>query len=295
MSHYDLDLFLALNEEYRQHPLVPRPRRMEPKALMEQASRRAKGLDRRLGLRGRRVLEIGCGRGHLGAVLAEQYDCKYTGVDVVKYDEWFEFAGPHVEFLEHDVTQAENRGLGEFDRILSIAVFEHIERPYEGISAISELLSASGCFYMSANLYRGPKASHRYREVFFPFPHLLFSDEVFAQFYERTTRPHRGPAWVNKLTAAQYRERVARCDLKIDDEWTDRTALDEAFFHRFQDTLGKYPKEDLETDFIHIVGSASKGSDHSAAARHGLRSHLRRLVEAATTRVGLRRDVRNST
>lgn len=262
---YDLDLFRQLNAEYRDRPLVASPRRTTPVSLDRQAKRRAENLDRRLGLRGKRVLEIGCGRGQLSAVLAQDYDCEVVGVDIVEYESWAELASsPGVTLLVHDVTSESNESLGKFDRILSLAVFEHVRRPYEGLDAIAELLGPDGRAYVSANLYRGPKASHRYREVYFPFPHLLFDDDVFAQFYAPTRHRHTGPAWVNKLTAAQYRERVRSIGLAIEQEWTDRTPLDREFYERFSDKLARYPIEDLETDFIHLVlGHAGCAADAS--------------------------------
>ena len=38
-------------------------------------------------------------------------------------------------------------------------------------------MAFGGLAWIKAN--RGPKASHRYRWVNFPWPHLLFTDEVF--------------------------------------------------------------------------------------------------------------------
>lgn len=88
-----------------------------------------------------------------------------------------------------------------------------------------DLLVPGGNLLLSANLYRGPKASHRYREIFFPWPHLLFSDEVIDDFYrnhlkmipegetwlsEESVEPSYrdqelwGSAWVNQLSIADY-------------------------------------------------------------------------------------------
>ncbi len=231
-TRYDIELFRSLNNEYRDRRLVPAPRTTNQQSLTAQALTRASGMDRRIGLRGNRVLEIGAGRGHFCDVLASDYGCDVVGVDIVEYETWQEF-GSSCQLLVHDITRDELTSLGTFDRIVSFGVFEHVERPYEGLAAMHRLLRPGGVAYLSANLYRGPKASHRYREVFFPFPHLLFDDDVFAQFYETTTRPHRSAAWVNRLTAAQYREKVRELGFHIRQEWSDRTVLDNEFYDRF--------------------------------------------------------------
>jgi SAM-dependent methyltransferase len=249
---YDIDLFRALNAEYADKRLVPAPRQTTQRSLHEQAVKRAKWVDRRLKLRGKRVLEIGAGRGHFCDVLAADYGCEVVGVDIAEYDTWSEF-DPRRDLRVFDITTEDLTPLGTFDRIVSFAVFEHVERPYEGLRAMYDLLRPDGVAYMSANLYRGPTASHRYRQVYFPFPHLLFDDEVFAEFYEATGFPHRSAAWVNKLTAAQYRERVRDLGFDITEQWTDVKPLDHGFYERFSDVLGRYPIDDLETDFLHLV------------------------------------------
>lgn len=266
MANADLELFKQLNAEYESKPLVAKARGLESASLTDQAETRAAMLERRIGIRGKRVLDIGCGRGQLANVLTEQYDCEYVGVDITSYPSWPEVQAKGADLRVHDITLLDNDELGTFERIISFAVFEHVERPYEGIEAIGSLLGPDGLAYMSANLYRGPKASHRYREVYFPFPHLLFDDEVFLDFYREFGGKSR-PAWVNKLTAAQYREKVRDVGLSIVEEWASTTPLDEEFYERFVDVLGKYPKVDLETDFIHLILRSSITTESSATTQ----------------------------
>jgi cyclopropane fatty-acyl-phospholipid synthase-like methyltransferase len=251
---FDIELFRELNREYRDKRLVPAPRAMDPDALLKQARRRTKFLQQKIGVRGLRLLEIGAGRGHLCRVAHESYDADVIGVDINVYETWDEISSSEgVSLQTIDVTVDDISLLGTFDRIVSFAVFEHVERPYEGLQAMFDLLKPGGVAYMSANLYRGPKASHRYRQVFFPFPHLLFSDDVFAEFYRPTKWEHTAPAWVNKLTAAQYREKLRDIGFVVEEQWVDETPLDMNFYDRFEHVLGRYPREDLETDFIHLV------------------------------------------
>ena len=62
---YDLQLFLALNEEYRSKPLVPLPPTYDAGALIERSKKRADNINAKVRIAGKRVLEIGCGRGEV--------------------------------------------------------------------------------------------------------------------------------------------------------------------------------------------------------------------------------------
>ena len=90
-------------------------------------------------------------------------------------------------------------------------------------------------------MYRGPKASHRYRDVFFPWPHLLFDDDVFVEFYKGRGRNNVRAAWVNKLTVPHYETYLRQLDFEVVRQWTTGTPIDEAFYQRFIDRLGRYP------------------------------------------------------
>lgn len=253
MTRYDLELFMQLNQEYRERPLVPDAKTMSnPDRKAAQGTSRASGLQKRYGIRGSRVLEIGCGRGEVAVTMADQYGCDVTGVDIVEYKEWADRASDRVKLRRLDVTAEDHSSLGSFDFIYAFAVWEHIRHPYNALSAAYQLLRPGGRMYMSANLYRGPKASHRYREVFFPWPHLLFSDDVFADFYTRRSGEPRYPAWVNKLVAAEYLHYFSMLGFQVEKTWYNITPIDEPFYARFSDVLERYPRFDLERDFIHV-------------------------------------------
>jgi len=177
-------------------------------------------------------------------------------------------ASPRGSFAVVDIAKQDYSGLGQFDLIYSLAVWEHIKRPDSALRAVKHLLAPGGTFYLYANLYRGPLASHLYRDVYFPWPHLLFRDDVFVQCYEHIGRKSQRPAWVNKLTAAQCLLYFHLAGFTTKQVWYATTALDEQFYTRFEDVLGKYPKFDLERGFIHAhlvhqeSGHATAEIDH---------------------------------
>ena len=283
---YDIDLFVELNEHYSrssaavEHASAIKRKDRNP---LEDTTKRIAQVDKYLHFKkGMRVLEIGCGRGHLSSLLKQVYGCDVVGVDIRTYPEWEEFQSEGLDLRIHDISAMSNDGLGTFDRIVSLAVWEHMEHPYAGLTAVKDLLKPAGQgeAYISANLYRGPKASHRYREVFFPWPHLLFEDDVFEEFYRRQGRNNVRAAWVNKLTVAHYEMYLRQLDFEVVRQWTTGTPIDEEFYQRFIDKLGRYPRYDLEQDFLHMVIASKRplqSRPHGRLSSSYLRWRLRTL------------------
>lgn len=262
---FDLGLFLELNAEYADTPLVPAPRTFTPEALSEQATNRARTIENRIGVVGQRVLEVGCGRGHLGETLTAAGAREYVGVDVVDYDTWPRTRRGDLELVRRDISTEPSEDLGRFDRIVSLAVLEHVVHPHAMLAAMYERLRPGGLLYLSANLYRGPKASHRYRQVFFPWPHLLFEDAVWREFYRQEHGRDETFSWVNKLTFAQYEEYFRRIGFERHKVWRTPSTFDEDFYRRFEDRLSRYPRSDLAHDFVFAVLERPAASDDGPA------------------------------
>lgn len=252
---YDRYLFASLNKIYRSKPLVPQPRQLTPQGLFAQADKRVDYLQKHFGaMQDMRCLEIGCGRGESAVRLAQRLHCVVTGVDTQAYPEWPEHQGEHVRLLEVDLTEKRVFAPASFDYIFSFAVLEHVQRPLSMLEVMFDLLKPGGQIYVTANLYRGPMASHCYREVFFPWPHLLFETSVFERFYRDLDRRQgvAAPAWVNKLTHLHYLEKVRQLGFEIVQCTYSTLPFDEDFYECFAEKLGCYPREDLEKDFINL-------------------------------------------
>jgi len=256
IMRYDIELFRQLNSEYKDKPLVPEPPTYGAATIAERGSKRVASLDKRFKLAGQRVLEIGCGRGEVCRTLAADLGCQVVGVDVREYPEWDMPAG-NVRFINADLTAiAPGRlDIGEFDFVCSFSVWEHLRHPYTMLQRAKTLLRPGGSAYIMANLFRGPKASHRYRHVFFPWPHLLFTEDVFNQYFASIGEPERGVAWVNRLSIADYLNYFQIVGLAVEKVDYSITPLDEHFYERFIDVLERYPRFDLARDFIraHLV------------------------------------------
>jgi SAM-dependent methyltransferase len=259
-QRYDLALFLELNAEYELKRVHRSPPPMDDaaerlKRKQKNVARIAKQLSPYLDLRGKTVLDFGCGMGDLDLALARDHDCTVTGVDIKEHRSWAELQHPRVQRLVVDLSHPGNadRFARQFDAIISISVLEHVKHPYRALEALRTVLVPRGVAWLKANLYRGPLASHRYREVYFPWPHLLFTDEVFREFYQSLGRKPARPSWVNKLTHLHYRDYFERIGFEVLSEKFSTRPIDEAFYARFEDVLGRYPRSDLERDFIDVV------------------------------------------
>jgi len=128
-----------------------------------------------------------------------------------------------------------------------------VEHPYGLLVQTHRVLKPGALFWMKANLHRGPQASHLYRDIPFPFPHLLFSDEVISEALAKRGKSVSGAAWVNRLTWAQYEQYFREVGFRIRALRFRETPLDEEFYGRFEDLLGRYPRWELTKDFFEVV------------------------------------------
>jgi cyclopropane fatty-acyl-phospholipid synthase-like methyltransferase len=252
---YDISLFEQLNEEYISKPIKNSFPESDPDSEFKYARSRLFSLNKLLPLEGKRILEVGCGRGYVSKVLATEYKCSVVGVDIRERDQWnvLQSESPNLEYRVLDLSNENPFDIESFDLIISFAVWEHIIHPFTMLKECCKILKPSGAIYMIANLYRAPNASHRYREVFFPFPHLLFEDEVFSEYYMKHIGKSMQPSRLNKLTYAQYKEYFKILNLRIEHERLRRTPLDKAFYERFKDKLEPYPVFDLELEFFTVL------------------------------------------
>jgi len=205
---YDVELLDRLNEEYKveEKTQVANPPRYDPESRQKRAQEAARNLDALIGLKGQRILEIGCGLGDLALELATNYDAEVVGVDVRPQESWKEMNHPRLTLKEYDLTTTGKGAFpaDSFTRIMSQAVWEHIRHPYTALAECQRILHPAGKKYLFANLHRSAIASHLYRLIHFPWPHLLFSPETIASGSFWKVKEIDWAFWVNKLTYAQY-------------------------------------------------------------------------------------------
>jgi cyclopropane fatty-acyl-phospholipid synthase-like methyltransferase len=250
---FDLQLFTELNEEYRSRPIQSDPFEYDLVSLRKRGKKRAIDLNELIPLEKKRILEIGCGYGEVARAIADAYDSTVIGIDIVTQPSWDIPTPENLDLIQIDITQEDYTSLGHFDVIYSFTVWEHIKHPYTALKASKQMLASKGKFFISANLYRGMLASHLYREVFFPWPHLLFSDEVFEEYLKLQGSEEERPWWVNKLTAAEYLDYFEELGYQMNKVWYATNDFDEKFYKRFEDVLSRYPIRDLRREFLYAI------------------------------------------
>lgn len=249
----DLALLEQLNEEYRSKPLAPQPPMRDQTSKEDRAKSRLLRVHAQIGLAGQRVLELGCGSGFETWYLSHQFGSETWGVDVTERATWASLRDERTHFLCADLATDRSLPANSFDRVISFTVFEHVVHPYSVLEELYRVMRPGGLAWISANLHRGPRASHLYRELFFPFPHLLFSDEVISQFREKHHGQSSGASWVNRLTWAQYEDYFRNIGFRLRSLRFMETPLDESMYERFGDILSRYPRWDLTRDFFYVV------------------------------------------
>jgi ubiquinone/menaquinone biosynthesis C-methylase UbiE len=252
-QRFDISLLEDLNAEYASKPVAPQPRSYSSDAMFESARRRVRWAHNHVDLRNQKVLEIGCGNGVEAWTMANSLGADVYGIDVMYLGSWDTLAGDRCQFLCADLTQNNPFPENTFDRIVSYTVWEHVMHPHALLEQTYRILKPGGLHWLRANLYAGPKASHRYREIFFPWPHLLFTDEVVRDWDIEHGRPPKGLSWVNRLTLHHYRAYFADVGFKLRRLDIQRADFDEDFYRRFEDTLGRFPRTDLREDFFLAV------------------------------------------
>jgi cyclopropane fatty-acyl-phospholipid synthase-like methyltransferase len=250
---FDIDLFEALNAEYEAKPIVPKPPGRDAASRSDKARKRLESIHQSIGLANQRVLEFGCGAGYEVWYLAHHLGADATGVDVVQRRAWSVLANDRTHFVMADLAKEQPYEANTFDRIVSFSVFEHVAHPYAALRELHRILRPGGLAFISANLHRGPMASHHYHDVYFPWPHLLFTDGVFREFFERRGRTVHGASWVNRLTWAEYENHFWRIGFEMLSVRFSESGFDEDFYRRFESVLGRYPRWDLSRDFFHVV------------------------------------------
>jgi len=228
----------------------------DDKSRLERARERASRIDRLMGLRGQKVLEIGCGHGDLAYVLAEEYGCQVVGVEVRGYDTWSAMKHHNLDLIEADISALPEQGhplLGPdaFDRIISYVVWEHMRHPYAALQQCQYMLKATGKKYLHAYLGGAPTLSHLYHELKQPWIHLTHSVAEIQAALGVDELPWY--FWCNRLTHSHYLTYFRQLGFYVAWEHVISQPFDEEYYRKNEKLLGLFPLYDLKAHALQVV------------------------------------------
>jgi SAM-dependent methyltransferase len=252
-DRYNVELLEALNAEYQDRPLVPNPQSYDVDSLSRIARGRLKWVHEKIDLLEKRVLEIGCGNGLELWHLSHDLGCDAYGVDVREFASWPSLSDGRTHFVMADMAVENPYAENFFERIFSFTVWEHVVHPFRMLQEMFNVMKPGGLAWIRANLHRGPSGSHLYRDIHFPWPHLLFSDDVIKEFYRRRDEPEQRPLWVNNVTWAEYERYFELIGFVVRLVSFTERPIDEELYLRFEDELSRYPRFDLTKDFFTVI------------------------------------------
>ena len=197
---------------------------LDAEAFRKLATRFGDGLD----IEGMRVLDAGCGTGDLAIALAG------AGAEVVGID----IDGKRIELARE---KAQRSGTTDraafvhqslldyqpdrlFDRIISVAAFEHIPEPERFLPKMRDLLEPGGkILSIFGPLWLSPYGPHQYGFTQFPWVHLVFPERTVLTARRMTFRPT-DPATryedvrggLNRMTVARFQRAVAAAGLRFE-------------------------------------------------------------------------------
>ncbi len=170
----------------------------------------------------KRVLDVGCGEGHLVQALVNKGAQIAVGFDVKKQWAFSSYdKGVWTNNLE------EIKKYAPYDIIILYDVLDHIQvvNPYELLYRIKNALASSGRVYIRCHPWCSRHGGHLYNKLNKAFIHLLFDETEFLRLHGIV------PEFTLKLTnpLATYREWFQQAGFIVKTENVLRRKLEESF------------------------------------------------------------------
>ena len=131
-------------------------------------------------LKGLKVLDMGCGEGHVAFVSSEYEPMVVVGYDIEENEKWKEFKK---DGLIYTTNFNEVLAEGPFNVIVLFDVLDHVknETPIDLLKKAKDALAPDGQIYMRCHPYTSKHATHLYHQLNKAFVHLVFTDEELKQ------------------------------------------------------------------------------------------------------------------
>ncbi len=97
---------------------------------------------------GGKLLEMGCGLGHLLGLLQDDFQC--VGIDLIDYSiEQTRLNAPKAQALQMDVADIHTLPAGDFSSVVALHLVEHLPHPQQTIRAVNRLLKPGGLWFFA--------------------------------------------------------------------------------------------------------------------------------------------------
>ncbi|WP_375203194.1 class I SAM-dependent methyltransferase [Hyphococcus sp.] len=175
-------------------------------------------------VKGKRVLDYGCGDGFQSVALAKAGAAQVLGVEI------------EANRRAHGQSLASKEGVnnvsfaetvsGDFDMVISLNAMEHFIQPTENLREMKRGLAPGGRIYLSFGpLWMAPYGHHMHFFTRAPWINLLFSERAVFRI-RGLYRDDGAASWspgMNRMTVARFERLVAECGL-VPVRRRDRTA-----------------------------------------------------------------------
>ena len=135
--------------------------------------------------------------------------------------------------------------LESFDLVTSYAAFEHFDQPPIMFENMKQLVKRGGYLYIDFSpLWRSADGHHMYRNVQFPYFHLIFSEKTIKEYYGKNRFVDYNS--YNKWSALDFLTLFSsNRDMQIVSLETVYQTRDLYFISAFPKLLNQYSLEDL--------------------------------------------------
>jgi cyclopropane fatty-acyl-phospholipid synthase-like methyltransferase len=214
------------------------------------------------GLRGKRILDFGCGSGMTALGIALNHGAELVAGSDINRE------------YEQCAANAREAGLGdlpanldfetiergsisrhdEFDFIYSWSVFEHVDQQlFDGvIDSLRENLRSNGHFFVQiAPLYYSPEGSHLWEIGFQQWEHLIWQvDHIYREIHTRLEPERAANLWsmyitLNKVTAEKLVSTIIKRGFELAREYRTTVSVEPP-----SDLLSAYTKDALITNQV---------------------------------------------
>lgn len=124
---------------------------------------------------GKKILDFGCGDGHVSKVSADKGAAMSVGYDVQKSDVWDSYPPTSNLLLTSNFSQAS--AAGPFDIVILYDVLDHADDPVALLQQVKSVLAPGGVAQVRCHPWCSRHGGHTYRSMNKAFSHMLMSTD----------------------------------------------------------------------------------------------------------------------